>query len=169
MIYPSRDKRELRIGVGFAPPQTPVHRNDIAAQKRLVTQRCAHLKGTFAQFIAAMHATDQFYFNELAQIRMPSWSKGRVALLGDAAHCASPRSGQGTSLALVGALVLARELVRYAEHPQQAFAAYEQRMRPYVDLNQALVDLTRTTPIPDEQMTAAKNGIDLSDLLREVR
>jgi len=89
-------------------------------------------------------------------------------LAGDAAHCASPFSGQGTSLALVGAFVLARELVRNWSNPAQAFAAYEHRMRPYVNLNQALVDLTREGPAPDDLMTAAKNGIDLRDLLKEV-
>lgn len=89
-------------------------------------------------------------------------------LVGDVAHCASPFSGQGTSLALVGAFVLVRELIRHWDHPARAFAAYEHRMRPYVDLNQALVDLSREGPIPDEQMNAAKNGIDLTDLLREV-
>ena len=168
VIYPSHDKRELRIGVGFAIPEPAVARGDTEAQKRLVADQCAHLKGDFPRFIDAMKVTDQFYYNELAQIRMPSWSKGRVVLAGDAAHCASPFSGQGTSLALVGAFVLVRELVRHWDHPAQAFAAYEHRMRPYVNLNQALVDLSREGPMPDDLMTEAKNGIDLGDLLNEL-
>ncbi len=168
VIYPSHDKRELRIGVGFAIPAPAVARSDTEAQMRLVASQCAHLKGDFPRFIDAMKVTDQFYYNELAQIRMPSWSKGRVVLAGDAAHCASPFSGQGTSLALVGAFVLVRELVRHWDHPAQAFAAYEHRMQPYVDLNQALVDLTREGPMPDDAMTEAKNGIDLRDLLSEL-
>ncbi|MFM0341480.1 FAD-dependent monooxygenase [Paraburkholderia fungorum] len=168
VIYPSRDKSELRIGVGFAAPEPAMPRSDMAAQKQLVAAQCARLKGEFPRFIEAMKVTDQFYYNELAQIRMPSWSKGRVVLAGDAAHCASPFSGQGTSLALVGAFVLVRELVRHWDHPAQAFAAYEHRMRPYVNLNQALVDLTREGPTPDDLMTEAKNGIDLGDLLKEL-
>jgi 2-polyprenyl-6-methoxyphenol hydroxylase-like FAD-dependent oxidoreductase len=168
VIYPSRDRVELRIGVGFAAPESAVSRSDMAAQKQLVASQCAHLKGTFPQFIDAMKKTDQFYFNELAQIRMPSWSKGRVVLAGDAAYCASPFSGQGTSLALVGAFVLVRELVRHWGELAQAFAAYDALMRPYVNLNQALVDLTRKGPVPDELLTHAKNGIDLRDLLKEV-
>lgn len=168
VIYPSLDTSELRIGVGFGAPESPVSRSDVAAQKQLVARQCAHLRGTFPQFIDAMKTTDQFYFNELAQIRMPSWSAGRVVLAGDAAHCASPFSGQGTSLALVGAFVLVRELVRHAGAPAQAFAAYEQRMRPFVNLNQALVDLTRRGPVPDDLLTRAKNGIDLHDLLSEL-
>jgi 2-polyprenyl-6-methoxyphenol hydroxylase-like FAD-dependent oxidoreductase len=167
VIYPSRDKSELRIGVGFAAPGSVVSRSDTEAQKQLVAGQCAHLKGEFPRFIDAMKTTDQFYYNELAQIRMPSWSTGRVVLAGDAAHCASPFSGQGTSLGLVGAFVLARELVRHQGDPTQAFAAYEHRMRPYVDLNQALVELTREPPTPDHLMTEAKNSIDLSDLLKQ--
>jgi 2-polyprenyl-6-methoxyphenol hydroxylase-like FAD-dependent oxidoreductase len=167
VIYPSRDQNELRIGVGFAIPELAVSRSDMEMQKRIVAGQCAHLKGAFPRFIDAMKVTDQFYYNELAQIRMPSWSKGRIVLAGDAAHCASPFSGQGTSLALVGAFVLVRELVRHWDHPAQAFAAYEHRMRPYVKLNQGLVDLTREGPTPDDLMTAAKNGIELGDLLNE--
>ncbi|GJH15854.1 FAD-dependent monooxygenase [Caballeronia novacaledonica] len=164
VIYPSLDQTQLRIGVGFGAPEAPVARNDVNAQKQLVADRCAHLGGDFPRFIEAMRGTDDFYFNDLAQIHMPSWSKGRVVLIGDAAHCASPFSGQGTSLALVGAFVLAHELMRNRADFAQAFAAYEERMRPYVKLNQALVDLDRQGPVPDEQLNEAKNGIDLSDL-----
>lgn len=167
VTYPSRDKRELRIGVGFGVPEPPVSRNDVEAQKRVVSQSCAHLKGDFPRFVEAMKSTDQFYYNELAQIHMPSWSQGRVVLVGDAAHCASPFSGQGTSLALVGAFVLAHELARRAQDSADAFAAYESRMRPFVDLNQALVDLERQGPVPDEQLDAAKNGIDLTGLFAQ--
>ncbi|SAK85650.1 monooxygenase, FAD-binding [Caballeronia pedi] len=165
VIYPSRDQRELRIGVGFAAPEPALSRSDVDAQKRVVAQSCVHLKGDFPRFLDAMKSTDQFYYNELAQIHMPAWSRGRAVLAGDAAHCASPFSGQGTSLGLVGAFVLAHELVRHPDDLADAFAAYEVRMRPYVDLNQALVDLEREGPVPDEQLDAAKNGIDLKDLL----
>jgi 2-polyprenyl-6-methoxyphenol hydroxylase-like FAD-dependent oxidoreductase len=89
-------------------------------------------------------------------------------LAGDAAHCASPFTGQGTSLALVGSFVLARELIRHPDQPAQAFAAYEERIRPYVHINQGLLDLNRKGPIPDELMTKAKNSIDLHDMFKEV-
>jgi 2-polyprenyl-6-methoxyphenol hydroxylase-like FAD-dependent oxidoreductase len=76
------------------------------------------------------------YFDAVGQTRMPSWSSGRVALVGDAAYCSSPISGMSTSLALTGAYILAGEL---AAHPHRtAFARYEALMRPYVDQAQKL-------------------------------
>ncbi|MEO3924317.1 hypothetical protein ABGB07_10715 [Micromonosporaceae bacterium B7E4] len=66
-------------------------------------------------------------------------SHGRVALVGDAAYAPSFFSGQGTSIALVGAYVLAGELACRADHTE-AFAAYERLTRPFVKVNQALAD-----------------------------
>lgn len=168
VVYPSHDQRELRVSVGYATGGVGLPRGDVAAQKAMVVQQCEGLGGELPGLLQAMQATEQFYYNELAQIRMPHWSKGRVVLAGDAAHCASPFSGQGTSLALVGAFVLGRELARHADAPAAAFAAYEQRMRPFVQLNQDMVDLTRQGPTPDEVLTRAKFGIVLDDLLREL-
>ncbi len=71
------------------------------------------------------------YFDALGQIRAPSWSKGRVVLLGDAAFCPSPVGGGGSSLALIGAYVLAGELGR-GDDPHAALHRYEQFMRPHV-------------------------------------
>src|SRR5215471_13420474 len=82
-------------------------------------------------------ATD-FYFDAAAQIDIDHWSQGRVVLLGDAAYCASPMSGQGTSLAIIGAYVLAGELAAASGLYQTAFAQFEQELRPFIKMNQAL-------------------------------
>ncbi len=84
-----------------------------------------------------MATTPDFYFDDLRQVLMDSWSRGRVALVGDAAHCASPASGLGTTLALVGAYILAGELKGAQGDYPQAFARYEKRMRPFVSACQA--------------------------------
>lgn len=67
---------------------------------------------------------------------MPTWSKGRITLVGDAAYGPSPLSGQGTSLALVGAYVLAGELKNAHGDHSCAYVAYEQEMRGFVEKNQ---------------------------------
>jgi 2-polyprenyl-6-methoxyphenol hydroxylase-like FAD-dependent oxidoreductase len=89
------------------------------------------------------------------------------SLVGDSAHCPSLFSGQGTSLALVGAFVLGRELARSPGEPEQAFARYEQRMRPFVLQNQDMVSIERRAHIPDDVFNRAKNAILLADLLSD--
>ncbi|MCX4506178.1 FAD-dependent monooxygenase [Streptomyces anulatus] len=78
-----------------------------------------------------MDTVDDFFLDSVTQVRMPSWSRGRIAVTGDAAYCASPLSGMGTSLALAGAYVLAGELAHHAHHGD-AFTRYERVLRPYV-------------------------------------
>ncbi|MEV1202432.1 FAD-dependent monooxygenase, partial [Microbispora rosea] len=79
-----------------------------------------------------------FYLDSISQVRMDRWSSGRVALVGDAAYAASPASGQGTSLALVGAYVLAGCLAETAGDHAAGFAAYERELRHFVEENQKL-------------------------------
>ncbi|KAL2157332.1 hypothetical protein VTH06DRAFT_6270 [Thermothelomyces fergusii] len=55
---------------------------------------------------------DDFYTQEFAQVKIDRWSDRRVVLLGDSAFCPAPVTGQGTSLALIGAYVLAGEIAR---------------------------------------------------------
>jgi 2-polyprenyl-6-methoxyphenol hydroxylase-like FAD-dependent oxidoreductase len=88
--------------------------------------------------VRAMRAADDLFFDVISQIRMPRWSRGRVALVGDAAHAPSFLTGQGSSLALVGAYVLAASPATAPDHTA-AFAAYERDVRGFVELNQALV------------------------------
>ena len=68
---------------------------------------------------------------------MSSWSEGRIALVGDAAYCATPIAGKGTDLAMAGAYILAGVLFTATTH-QEAFEAYERKMRPYVEKCQKL-------------------------------
>src|SRR6476646_1116437 len=85
-----------------------------------------------------MPAATDWYFDTAAQIDMSEWTRDRVALVGAAAYCASPMSGQGSSLALIGAYVLAVELAARRDDRQAAFAEYHRVMRPFVSMNQEL-------------------------------
>lgn len=80
---------------------------------------------------------DEFYTQRMEQVVVSRWSKGRVALLGDAAWGSGP-TGMGTTLALVAAHVLAGELAASPDRPEQAFARYEQLLRRYADSAQGL-------------------------------
>ncbi|MFI6742070.1 FAD-dependent monooxygenase [Nonomuraea sp. NPDC050451] len=134
-LFSDRDATVMRVNLGFGADPIDYDHRDIEQQKRLIQERCSGLRWEVPKLLEAMWKADDFYFDAMAQVRMERWSKGRVALLGDAGYCASPLSGQGTSLALVGAYVLAQELGR---DPIAAFDRYEERMRPYVAQNQAL-------------------------------
>jgi 2-polyprenyl-6-methoxyphenol hydroxylase-like FAD-dependent oxidoreductase len=165
VIYSARENKELRVNLGFGLLPEDDVRGNLAAQKALVAKRCDHLRGDIPRMIEAICATDDFYFGALAQVRMERWSKGRVTLVGDAAYCPSPFTGQGTSLALIGAFVLARELMRSPGNFAAAFERCEKRMLPFVRKNQDMLDLSRREPIPDDVFDAAKNAIDIDDLL----
>jgi 2-polyprenyl-6-methoxyphenol hydroxylase-like FAD-dependent oxidoreductase len=80
-----------------------------------------------------MKTTQKFYTHEAVQVHIDAWHKGRVVLVGDAAHCASPFSGMGTTGSFVGAYVLAGEINRHSDDLAQAFANYEEKLRPLVN------------------------------------
>ncbi|MFN8655256.1 MAG: FAD-binding domain [Candidatus Obscuribacterales bacterium] len=86
--------------------------------------------------LEAMRDADDLYFDSVSQIRMPSWSKGRVALIGDAAFCVSLLAGEGSSLAMTSSYVLAGELKHAAGNFEQAFRRYEERLRPLISEKQ---------------------------------
>lgn len=110
---------------------------DADRQKAWLRERFADAGWQSERVLAGMEATEDFYFDVLRQVRMPRWSKGRIVLTGDAAWCATPIAGYGTTLAVTGAYVLAQELLRSAD-VSAALAAYEQTMRPMVEGAQAV-------------------------------
>lgn len=107
---------------------------DMEAQKRILTEAFADVTDwKVPELLATAQQDGQLFFDDLSLIRMPQWHQGRVVLVGDAAYCATPMAGRGTSLALLGAEILAEEIARYGEDLEAAFCAYEKRQRPYVD------------------------------------
>ncbi|MFJ6675520.1 FAD-dependent monooxygenase [Actinosynnema sp. NPDC091369] len=129
-IYPLPDGGAKAMFV-FASPPVEHDLRDTAWQRDLVARTFADDGWEVPRLLADMREASDFYFDRLCQIRMEKWSDGRVALLGDAAFCASPMAGNGTSMALVGAYVLAGELATAPDHAT-AFRRYEQEMREYV-------------------------------------
>ncbi|GGS00506.1 hypothetical protein Snoj_70700 [Streptomyces nojiriensis] len=160
-IMPVRDNTELRIAFGFeSAPLAPELRTAEALRKAVV-DRLETVGWEGARLAEAARKAPDFYCDAMAQIRMDQWSRGRVTLLGDAGYCPSPLSGQGTSLALVGAHVLADSLAGAGGDHVAAYARYEERMRPFVDLNQALATENPGGPASEESVERAKNAISL--------
>jgi 2-polyprenyl-6-methoxyphenol hydroxylase-like FAD-dependent oxidoreductase len=111
-------------------------RND--AQKRQIV--IDHFSGAgwrTPQLLREVAQSDAFYFDKLCQIRMPSWTRGPVALVGDAGYCASPAAGMGGSLAIDGAGALAAAFATCGDDVEAAFAEYNRSFRPFVEEVQA--------------------------------
>ncbi|MES4900901.1 MULTISPECIES: FAD-dependent monooxygenase [unclassified Streptomyces] len=140
MVMSVRDNQELRVYVGFDWDEPPAESltDDPRAHKQLIAREFAHARWEMPRLLEHMWGAPDFLFDSMAQIRLDSWSRGRVTLLGDAGYCGSPMSGQGTSMALVGAYVLAGELKAADGDHEAAFAAYERELRAYVTANQEL-------------------------------
>lgn len=148
VLFAAGDSERMHAFLMFAWPRSPFGEYpDLAAQRGLVADVFRGAGWQVPRMLAALAVADDAFFDVASQIHMPCWSRGRIALVGDAAHAASSLSGQGTSLALVGAYVLAGELAAHADHAA-AFAAYERVMRPFVAMNQALATGGAASLIP---------------------
>ncbi|MDT7641042.1 MAG: hypothetical protein QOC83_5330, partial [Pseudonocardiales bacterium] len=132
------ENREAMGFLSFRAEQLAYDYRDVDAQRALVRSRFAGAAWEIPWLLTQMDSAPDFFFDSCSQIEMDSWSAGRVALLGDAACCPSPLSGQGTSVAIVGAYVLAGELAAAGGDHVVAFARYEAAMRPFVAVNQKM-------------------------------
>jgi 2-polyprenyl-6-methoxyphenol hydroxylase-like FAD-dependent oxidoreductase len=136
-MRPSHDPTKVKAALAFRSEPLEYDRRDLDEQRGLLAQRFAGAGWQCDALLSAAADADDFYFDAFAQVHMPSFSQGRVTLVGDAGYCASPLSGMGTSLALVGAYVLAGELgpadQLNGQPIRSALQRYETVMRPYID------------------------------------
>ncbi|WP_245717163.1 FAD-dependent monooxygenase [Nocardia jejuensis] len=138
--YSARHNTQAKAIFAWASDPIDHDYRDGAAQRRILCDTFAGQGWEVPRLLAELPAAQDFYFDAMAQIRMRSWSTGRVALVGDAGYCASPLSGQGANLSLVGAYVLAGQLATAAGEHTAAFAGYEREMRPMVDACQKFAE-----------------------------
>ncbi len=141
------------------PPLSPQEIDNPQRQRDSIARAFADDGWQVPGMIAAMQDAEDFYFDATMQIHMPAWSAGRVAVLGDAAFGPSFFTGQGTSMALVGAYMMAGSLATHAE-PAVAFKTYEAATRPYVAANQRLVKDGSTMVAPGSSLALwARNSM----------
>jgi len=106
---------------------------DLAGRKDVLCQIFSGFGSEWSSVEAAMDSAGDLYFDDASQIAMNRWSLGRVALVGDAAACASLLAGEGAGLAMIEAYVLAGELQRAGTDYVEAFRRYESRLRQFVE------------------------------------
>ncbi|WP_245919916.1 FAD-dependent monooxygenase [Melittangium boletus] len=156
LVMGLRKDVNARTYLGFnAPRGLDYDFRDIDAQKRLLADRVAGAGWVIPRIVEHMLRATDFHFYSLSQVRMSNWSRGRVVLVGDAGYAVSLGTGQATSVAMVGAYVLAGELATHQDDLVAGVAAYEGELHDYVIRNQdiAVEQNARSDEPPDENAT----------------
>jgi 2-polyprenyl-6-methoxyphenol hydroxylase-like FAD-dependent oxidoreductase len=124
--------KPARASFYLTDPDIVFDYQDTEGNKRLFIERFSSMGWEVPALLEAFAKAPQVYFDSIAQVRLDAYARGRVCLIGDAAWCASPRSGMGTGLAVIGAYVLAHELQAAGGDHAVAFSRYHELMSPYV-------------------------------------
>jgi 2-polyprenyl-6-methoxyphenol hydroxylase-like FAD-dependent oxidoreductase len=117
--------------------EIPYDYRDEAQQRKIISEQFAGQGWKTPDLLEKVENSTSFYFDKVCQIKMPSWTKGRVALVGDAAYCASPATGMGGSLAIIGAAALANAFQKHDWNVELAFQEYNESFHPYIETVQA--------------------------------
>ena len=122
--------------------------HDVAQHKQLLAEAFAGEGWEVPKLLEKMRTAPDLYFDAVSQMRMERWSHGRVVLLGDAGYCPALLTGQGSTLAMMGAYILAGELKAAQGDHTVAFAQYERAFRPVVSQEQKKVGATARILVP---------------------
>ncbi|WP_242895370.1 FAD-dependent monooxygenase [Actinomadura litoris] len=125
-----RDPEQANVFAMFASPRLDYDWHDLQQQKDLIAEAFTGLRWHVPHLLGGLRDAPELYFDSISRVRVPAWSSGRTALLGDAAW-GQTLGGMGVGTAVVGAYVLAGELAAAGGDHRAGFAAYEDRMRPY--------------------------------------
>ncbi|WP_086841918.1 FAD-dependent monooxygenase [Amycolatopsis kentuckyensis] len=137
-IYSARHLDEARAVFLFRRDEQLVyHHRDVPRQKQLLRAAFAGMHPQVDGWLAELDGPGPFYFDSISQLQLDTWSRGRVTLVGDAGYCPGPAVGGSTSLAVLGAYVLAGELAAARGDHERAFAAYEREMGELVRQSRA--------------------------------
>ncbi|WP_405401426.1 FAD-dependent oxidoreductase [Streptomyces sp. NBC_01104] len=152
-MYGARHLDDVRALFLFRSEHEPAcHHHDVPRQKQLLRRAFDGLHPDVDGWLDELDRTPAFYFDSITQLRMDSWSRGRVTLVGDAGYCPGPAVGGSTSVAVVGAYVLAGELARAGGDHERAFPAYERAMAEYVHGSRAAALSAARTLIPTSRL-----------------
>ncbi|OAO31158.1 oxidoreductase [Mammaliicoccus lentus] len=140
IMYATENKESVHAFLIFSDEEEPsVNHRDIEGYKKLVIDKFKDVGGIAPNLLETLEQTEDIYFDTTTQIIMDQWAKNRAVLVGDAAHAPSFLTGQGSSLAMIGAYILADELEKN-NSIKDAFIAYEKYMKPFAEINQNAVE-----------------------------
>ncbi|MEO8052640.1 MAG: FAD-binding domain [Acidobacteriota bacterium] len=147
-----RDDRTVFLLVFRSEVMTRPDPTNLAETRALLRDIFADVGWESPQILRAMDQVTEIYFDRVSQIRMGPWSKGRVALIGDAACAVSFLAGEGTGLAMTEAYVLAGELNRARDDYREAFTKYEKQLRPFLEGKQKAAESLASSFVPKTQL-----------------
>lgn len=147
-IYSTNNDQLTVFYIFTTPNKIPFHPRDIETQKQILRSQFQHIGWKCSKLLAEMDTAPDFYFDTVSQIQMEHWHRGRVALVGDACCCPSLLSGQGSTLAMVGAYILAGELKNANGNYEQAFQQYQHILLPFITQKQKLAKSFAKSFIP---------------------
>jgi 2-polyprenyl-6-methoxyphenol hydroxylase-like FAD-dependent oxidoreductase len=140
------------------------HYRDRAQQRRMLHYHFDGLGWKVPAMLDYVDADDNFYFDKINQIRMPVWSRGRVALVGDAGYCVSPVAGMGGSMAIIGSARLADALQHHGANHAAAFQEYHDKLSPFVKaVQEKAVSLGMALMFPSDDTELAERNRKLSE------
>ncbi|MEW9553086.1 FAD-dependent monooxygenase [Nonomuraea sp. NPDC050783] len=137
------------------PRPLTYHHRDVATQRRLLREHFTGLGWQVPRLLAEAERSPAFYFDSITQLRLDTWSRDRVTLAGDAGYCPGPAVGGSTSLAVVGAYVLAGELALHGGDPARAYPAYEAAIGHYVRRSRAFAVKAARRLVPGSRLDLA--------------
>jgi 2-polyprenyl-6-methoxyphenol hydroxylase-like FAD-dependent oxidoreductase len=151
-LYPVRGTSQARVILLWRTPALHDYdHHDAAAQRRLIHNMYGDMGWELPRLLAELENANDLYLDSISTIVMETWTRGRVTLVGDAGYSPGPAVGGGTSLAVVGAYVLASELAASSDHAE-GLAAYDQVLRPVVYHSQKIGPAVMKRLIPRSRM-----------------
>lgn len=127
---------------------------NVLQQKELLRSAFDGMHPQVQGWLAELDRTPTFYFDSITQLQLDTWSRGRVTLVGDAGYCPGPAVGGSTSLAVVGAYVLAGELALAGGDYARAFAGYQREMAEPVRRSRAFARTVAKSLVPGSRAGA---------------
>jgi len=138
-------------------------RRNMDEQKRMIRENFEGGGWRTRELLDEISRCEDFYFDKLCQVRMRSWTKVRVALVGDAGYCPSPAAGMGGSVAILGAAALADALREHPEDLKAAFQTYDNSFRPTVEaIQKQAVEFGMEMFLPRSEEAIQERNVRLS-------
>ena len=147
-VYSVDEGKAATFFIFTSPSKISYNHHDIEKQKEILNSEFEHAGWKCAELLSKIDTSPDFYFDVVSQIQMNTWSKDRVTLVGDACDCPSLLSGQGSTLAIVGAYILAGELKEANGNYKRAFEQYQNIFKPFIDSKQKIAQTFAKSLVP---------------------